>query len=52
MSQATLRAAVLGAMMAVSAAVFIAAGWHAGAAVLGLVGAAIPAGVLYVRFNA
>lgn len=49
MSQTTITAAAMGAMLAVASSAFLLAG-HTGAAVaLAVLGAAIPAGVLYVR---
>lgn len=52
MTQTTLRASILGAMCALVASVLILAGLPGAACVLALVGASIPAGVLYVRFTA
>lgn len=49
MSQTTLRASVLGALLALASAAFLLAGLPGAACVLALLGAAIPAGVLYVR---
>lgn len=52
MSQQTLRAAVIGSIFAFNASLCLLIGLPSLAAVLALVGAAIPTGVLYVRFTA
>jgi hypothetical protein len=52
MSQTTLKAAVLGSMLAVASSGFLLAGFAGAACVLALLGAAIPTAVLYVRFTA
>lgn len=52
MSQTTLQASVLGALLAVASAGFLLAGFVNASVALALFGAAIPASVLYVRFTA
>jgi len=51
-SQTTLRASVLGAMLAVAASGLLLAGFAGAACILALLGAVIPTAVLYVRFTA